>query len=127
MYNAKSLYRATDSKLVFKVFFQFPWPLLDREAIMHVTGVVDYTNKALLTLSKSKEIGDKYFTYEVPDEDPAYPRESVKHCMNYFQYLGPNKTRYISINSADPKIDFIPIWFMNWLASTILYTYMVAM
>ena len=30
------------------------------------------------------------------------------HMYNYFQYLGPNKTRHIQIVNVDPKIALLP-------------------
>ena len=51
IYQVAPIFKATDSKFIMRLFLNYPWPLSDRELIVHVTGVVDYTNKALLVLS----------------------------------------------------------------------------
>lgn len=53
----------------------YPWPLSDRELIVHVTGVLDYKNKALLVLSRYKDVGTTYFDYVTPAPNPKNPRE----------------------------------------------------
>jgi hypothetical protein len=67
--DVKPLYKATDCKMVLSATIDYPWPLSDRELIMHVTGVPDYNNRGALTLSKYKEIGSTYFDYVTPEEN----------------------------------------------------------
>lgn len=56
-YEIKWLKKATDSKGMMSAKQKFPWPLRDREMYYHVTGVADYKNKGLITVSKSKYTG----------------------------------------------------------------------
>jgi hypothetical protein len=51
-----------------------PWPIAHRELMFHITGCVDYKNKALMSLSKSKNNGESYFDYKVTDERYEHPR-----------------------------------------------------
>jgi len=43
----------------------FPWPMAARDMAFHVTGVQDYKNKALISVSKSINVGEKYYEYEI--------------------------------------------------------------
>jgi len=45
----------------------FPWPMATRDMLFHITGVQDYKNKALISVSKSIEPGTKYYDYTVED------------------------------------------------------------
>jgi hypothetical protein len=74
LYKVTPLYKATDSKMILRALWDYPWPLADRELVMHVTGVVDYKNKGVLTLSKNKKVGTNYFDYVAPEVDPTYKR-----------------------------------------------------
>lgn len=55
-----------------------------RELMFHITGTIDYKNKALMSLSKSKNHGEKYFGYEVAEERYEYPRIKVNMGYNFF-------------------------------------------
>ena len=44
---------------------------------------------------------------------------------NFFQYLGPNKTRHVTIWNTDPKIDYMPAFFLNYILTNVLYANMV--
>jgi hypothetical protein len=52
VYNVRPEYKATDAKCIMKAMIDFPWPLSDTEAILHVSGVIDYTNKGILLMKK---------------------------------------------------------------------------
>ena len=54
VYNVKPVFKATDSKFVLSSMLYYPWPISDRELIVHITGAMDYANKGILTLSKFK-------------------------------------------------------------------------
>lgn len=54
LYDLKEAKVVSDSKLVLSSKNRFPKPLFyDREMIIHVTKLSDYTNKAILSSSKS--------------------------------------------------------------------------
>jgi hypothetical protein len=40
---------------------KFPWPLNNRQLMMHITGIPDYKNRGVLLISKSVEPGTIYF------------------------------------------------------------------
>ena len=75
-------------------------------------------------MSTHKKSGDKYFDYVVPEEKYDNPR--LKGCYyNFFQYLGPKKTRHLSFWNTDPVIDYVPSTFGNYMMSQIYYQTMV--
>ena len=90
----------------------------------HVTGVADYRNKGLITVSKSKYSGETYHGVKVPPETRQYTRIDVQKGYNYFLYLGPNKTRHIAIWNINPQMNGLPNFFLNWVMSNVLYTNM---
>ena len=51
-------------------------------------------------------------------------RLNVKMGYNFFQYLGPNKTRHVTIWNTDPQIDYIPTVFLNYMMTNVLYAMM---
>ena len=72
-----------------KLVNKFPWPMDDREIVAKSHVVVDRTNKAILTLSKSVNAGEKYFETVVPEVAKKHVRMEVNEvCM--LQYLSPN-------------------------------------
>ena len=98
LYDLKELKVVTDRKIILYGKNKFPKPLFyDREMIMHVTAMSDYTNKGILSSSKSINAGESFFGYVVPDEDYYLPRLQMNFCYHYYQYLGPDKTRHITI------------------------------
>lgn len=102
----------------------YPWPLSDRELIMHVTGVSDYKNKAIMTLSKFKNVGTNYFDYVSPQENPKFPREQVDSLYYYFQYISPTQSRFIAFSRSNAQFDFIPTWFFNHVTSTVVNAFL---
>jgi hypothetical protein len=101
-YDLDWLMKTTDTKGLMYGKQKFPWPLCHRELYYHVTGVQDYTNKGIITVSKSKLAGEKYHGVEVQPETNDYVRIIVQKGFNYFLYLGPNKTRHIAIWNVNP-------------------------
>ena len=73
-YDLKWVKKVTDIKGVMYGMQAMPWPIAHRELMFHITGCVDYKNKALMSLSKSKNNGETYFDYKVPDERYEHPR-----------------------------------------------------
>ena len=73
-----------------------------RDLCFHVTGVQDYKNRGFISVSKSKEEGEKYMGVGVPAIPEGFGRIEVKMGYNFFQYLGPNKTRHISLWNTNP-------------------------
>lgn len=103
---------------------KFPWPLWHRDICFHVTGVPDYKNKALISVSTSKNDGETYHSVPVREVPYGFLRLDVKMGFNYFQRLGPNKTRHITLWNTNPKIDYMPAFFMNYMMTTVLYANM---
>lgn len=117
--------KVTDSKGCMYGKQYFPWPMATRDMLFHVTGFFDYKNKAVTSVSKSIDPGEKYYDYVVQDATDGLVRLRVKMGYNYFQYLGPNKTRHMAIWNTDPQIDYIPTMFLNYTMTNVLYTLMI--
>ena len=84
VYNLKELKVVTDRKNILYGKSKFPKPLFyDREMIMHVTGMSDYTNKGLLTSHKSVNAGESFFDYVIPEEDYFLPRLRLNFCYHF--------------------------------------------
>lgn len=60
----------------------------------------------------------------VPGIPDGFGRIDVKMGYNFFQYLGPNKTRHISLWNTNPQIDYMPTFFMNYMMTSVLYANM---
>jgi hypothetical protein len=76
--------KITDVKGVLKGKQYFPWPMATREMYMHVTGVFDPKNKAVMSVSQSIPTGQKYYEYEVPEPEYGLVRLNIKMGYNYF-------------------------------------------
>lgn len=118
--------KVTDQKGLLYGKQKFPWPLWNRDMAMTMTGMMDQKNHALISVSKSIDIGEKYFDYtvEAPKEEEQLVRMEVKRGYNFFQYLGPNKTRHVAIWNTDPKMEYVPTALLNFMMSNVLYTNM---
>ena len=66
-YDLKWLKKITDVKGMMYGKQKFPWPLAHRDLVFHVSGVPDYKNRALITVSKSKPDDDTYYSVPVPE------------------------------------------------------------
>jgi hypothetical protein len=71
-------------------------------------------------MSTHKNAGDKYFDLLVPEPSAANPR-LLGRIYNFFQYLGPNKTRHIAFWNTDPQLTMVPTSFGNYMMGTIYY------
>jgi hypothetical protein len=69
--------------------------------MFHIIGAQDYKNRALIQMSTHKNAGEKYFGFTVPEPSSANPRLQGR-IYNFFQYLGPKKTRHIAFWNTDP-------------------------
>lgn len=98
-----------------------------RDICCTVTGMIDFTNRSLISCSKSVPDDGKYFGCPIPEMPEGFARIDVKMGYHFLQYLGPKKTRYISIWNTDPKIDYIPSMLLNYAMTNVLYTQMTNM
>ena len=65
-----------------------------RDMVFNFTGVNDYKNHALLCVQSSRE--ESWHGVEIPPVDEnEFVRMDMKKGFNFFQYLGPSKTRHI--------------------------------
>ena len=55
------VHRKSDISGLLYAIQKFPFPLSNRDLCVHVSGVVDYSNKGMLYVSKSLPIGASYF------------------------------------------------------------------
>ena len=123
-YDLEWMKKVTDTKGMMYGKQAFPWPLAHRDLCFHVTGVQDYKNRGFISVSKSKEEGEQYMGVGVPAVPDGFGRIEVKMGYNFFQYLGPNKTRHISLWNTNPQIDYMPTFFMNYMMTSVLYANM---
>ena len=100
----------------------YPWPMHHRDITFYASGVLDFKNRGVITVSKSLEPGSSYYGTKVPMKDQKYRRLEIKQGYNYFQYLGPKKTRHISIYNTDPKIKYMPKWLLNYMMTSVSYS-----
>lgn len=109
----KYLYKQNAVQGLLYVEQNFPWPLAVREMVFNVSGVQDYKNRGCFTISKSMPVGATYFGVKIPEVNPKNSRMEVRQGVNFFQHLGPMKSRHMQIFNVDPKIDFLPAWLLN--------------
>jgi len=57
--------KVTDVKGLLYGKQRFPWPMWSRDMTMHVTGIIDYKNHGLISVSKSIDVGEKYYEYTI--------------------------------------------------------------
>ena len=60
-----------------KMSMKFPWPMSNRDLVVKCHLIVDRTNKAIIYLTKSLNIGDKYYETAVPDVANKHVRMDV--------------------------------------------------
>ena len=114
--------RITDLKKVMYGYQAFPWPMWSRDFYAYYTCVTDLDNKALFCLQRSCADGSTYHGYKVPPVDEAnFVRMEIMKGYNWFQYLGPKKSRNIQLFHADAKVDFMPTSLINWMMTTVCY------
>ena len=102
----------------------FPWPMATRDMLFHATGVLDIKNKAFISVSRSIAPGEKYYDYEAQPPTSDLVRLHVNAGYNFFQYLGPNKTRHIAIWNTDPQIGYVPTAVLDYFMTNTLYSLM---
>ena len=91
----KYIYKRGEANGLCHMETKFPWPLKNRDMAFHYSGVADHINHAIITISKSLQPNFNYFGVKVPEASKGCERMDFKYLYNFFQYLGPNKTRYI--------------------------------
>ena len=97
------------------------WPVWPREIIFKGSGMYDRKNKGCLLVVKSADDDSTYFDMKVPETSEGYVRVDLKKCFHYFQQIDANTTKYTSITNADPKLTYMPHWFMNFVTTKICY------
>ncbi|CDW91698.1 UNKNOWN [Stylonychia lemnae] len=119
------LKQVTDYRGLYFVQAAMPWPVWPRELVFKATGMLDKKNKGILIVAHSAQNDSDFFDYSVPETSEGYVRIDLKRCFHYFQQIGPNKTKYISITNADPKLTYMPNWFMNFITTKVSYQMLV--
>jgi len=94
--------KVTDTKGLLYGHQAMPWPMAARELMVSCTGFVDQENKAFISVSETIYPGEKYFDYTVEPVAEGLVALKCKMGYNFFQYLGPNKTRHLAIWNTDP-------------------------
>jgi len=102
------------------ITLSMPWPVAHRNIVCRTSGLCDEKNKAILCVVKSIH-DDTFFGTKVPEPLSGYVRMQIMRGYHYFQYLGENKTRYVSIFNTDPDLAFIPDWLVNMVTSSVCY------
>ena len=101
------------------------WPIWPRDMIFKATGMYDRKNLAILTVLKSLPEDELFFNVPAPKTANGHMRIDIKRGYHYFQYLGPNKTRYLTIFNTDPQLKLMPNWLMNFIMTKICYQMLV--
>ena len=83
-YDLKFIKKITDIKGCLTGKQSFPWPFYHREMKFHYSGVGDYRNRALISVSTSKKPGEKYFGVEIKDTEEGLVNLEVKMGYNFF-------------------------------------------
>merc|ERR1712032_1720709 len=118
--NMKLIKRVTDTKKILYAEQAMPWPMWPRDMVFNFTGGVDYKNRALMTFQSDAR--GTWHGFEIPAcDEENFVRMDMKKGYNFFQYLGPKKTRHIQIFESDPKVGYIPQSLLNWAMTTVLY------
>jgi hypothetical protein len=65
--------------------------------------------------------GEPFFGFDIPRPEGGYVRMRIDRGFHYFQYLGDNKTRYVTIFNADPNIAYLPDWAVNFTVTKFCY------
>jgi hypothetical protein len=63
---------------------KIPWPFDDRDLCFHISCIIDRKNQAILSLSKSIPIGQKYYGTPIPPEGDGCVRLEFNLCYNFF-------------------------------------------
>eukprot|EP00347_Sterkiella_histriomuscorum_P007904 403347117 len=98
------------------------WPVWPREMIFTGTGMYDRENKAVLLVVKSPSDDSCYFDMNVPETTEGYVRIDIKRGFHHFKQIDANTTKYTSIYNVDPKLTYMPNWFLNFVTTKICYT-----
>ena len=93
--------------------------------IFKASGMYDRKNMAILTVLKSLPENSHFFGIPAPLTASGHVRMDIQRGYHYFQYLGENKTRYVTIFNTDPQLKFMPNWFMNFIMTKICYQMLV--
>ena len=66
MYDLKTLKKHTQVKGLIHCKQAFPWPMAHRDLCFYATGMVDFKNKAAISVSQSVPEDKKYFGFPIP-------------------------------------------------------------
>jgi hypothetical protein len=93
--------------------FDMPWPLYDREVLAYGYGV-DLGDKILVVVRSVKPEEHEQFDITLPDEDPSkHARMDINYAGILIAPISPTQTSVTLISNVDPKLDFVPSWFIN--------------
>jgi len=98
-----------------------PWPIWPRDMIFSATGFLDRENLACLSVIKSLDAGEAFFGMPAPQTRERHVRLDIRRGYHYFQALGRNRTRYVTIFNCDPQLQYVPTWLMNYTMTQICY------
>jgi hypothetical protein len=85
----------------------FPWPLKNRETCCKIGGFIDPYNRAFFLISVTVPEGQDFLGFKAPAKKKGLEPMIINYTMDYFQYISPTVTRYLSITNFDPKVSSI--------------------
>jgi len=99
--------------------FSLPWPLHDRDVIAYGYGV-DLSDRILVVVRSVNQ--DEYDQYDV---DIPEPGDDARMDINYagilITPLNDVQTRVTLTANVDPKLDYVPSWFLNMVLQQMSY------
>lgn len=107
--------KVTNYRGLFACKQTMPWPVWPRDMIFKGTGMFDRKNKACLLVVKSIDEDVPFFGVPAPKTQEGHVRLDIKRGYHYLQKIDDNKTRYVALFNSDPKITFLPSWFLNFM------------
>lgn len=119
--NCKIEHKVTNYRGMYACQQSMPWGMWPRDMIFSATGMLDRQNVAVLTVIKSIDEGETFFGVPAPKTTDGHVRLDIKRGYHYFQMLDESRTRYVTIFNTDPKLTYMPGWFMNYVMTKVCY------
>lgn len=105
--NVAEIFKYNDFQSLYTAESVFPWPLKNRETCTKTAEFFDPYNRAYIVLSLTIPEGQDYLGFIAPKCKKGKEQLTVNYSVEYFQYIAPNVTRYLSIDSFDPNVTSI--------------------
>ncbi|KAL0488338.1 PCTP-like protein [Acrasis kona] len=99
--------------------FSLPWPLHDRDVIAYGYGV-DLSDRILVVVRSVNDDEHDQYPVEIPEPgDDA--RMDIYYAGILITPLNDSQTRVTLTANVDPKLDYVPAWFLNMVLQQMSY------